>query len=53
MTLNEMKEKGRSRVDKYFQKKNKEHTRLYEEKIMSEEEKAKQKAETINKLSEI
>ena len=30
-----MKEKGRSRVDKYFQKKNKEHTRLYEEKIMS------------------
>lgn len=36
MTLNLMREQGRSRVDKYFKKKNKEHTKLYEEKINSE-----------------
>jgi hypothetical protein len=48
-----MKEKGRSRVDKYFQKKNKEHTKLYQEKIMSEEEQTHQKLDTIKKLGEI
>jgi hypothetical protein len=29
MTLNLLKEQGRSRVDNYFRKKNREHTKLY------------------------
>ncbi len=30
MTLNLMREQGRSRVDKFFKDKNKQHTKLYE-----------------------
>lgn len=48
-----MKEQGRSRIDKYFKKKNKEHTKLYQEKISSQEAIAKQKQDTIKKLAEI
>jgi hypothetical protein len=53
MTLNLLKEQGRSRVDKYFKKKNKEHTKLYQDKIASQEAIARQKQNTIRKLSEI
>lgn len=53
MTLNLLKEQGRSRIDKYFKKKNKEHTKLYEDKINNQEEIARQKQNTIKKLTEI
>ena len=45
-----MKEKGRSRVDKYFKNKNKEYTKQYEERIDSQDKKTKQKLDTIKKL---
>ncbi len=53
MTLNLMKEKGRSRIDKYFKKRNSEHNKLYEEKIYLQESKIKQKGDTIKKLEHI
>lgn len=53
MTLNLMRDQGRSRIDKYFKKKNKEHTRQYQQKITQEEHLAKQKEATIGKLTQI
>ena len=47
-----MKEQGRSRIDKFFKDKNKEHTKLYLQKIRSEEEKTRQKETTIRQLTD-
>lgn len=50
MTVNLMKEEGRSRIDKFYHQKNREHTSLYKEKIKKEEGKTMQKIGTIKKL---
>jgi chemotaxis methyl-accepting protein methylase len=53
MTLNLKKEQGKSRIDKFFKKKNFEHTMTYRDKIKKEESLVSQKMDTIHKLAEI
>lgn len=53
MTLNERRDQGRSKIDKFFKKKNYEHTKTYREKIHQEEHTLHLKKDTIQKLAEI
>jgi hypothetical protein len=51
MTLNVKKEQGRSRVDKFFKKKNMEHTMTYRNMISKEDKLVSDKLDTIKKLT--
>ena len=51
MTLNVKKEQGRSRVDKFFKKKNMEHTMTYRSMISKEDKLVSDKLDTIKKLT--
>lgn len=53
VSLNASRDVGRSRIDKFFKQKNKEHTLSYKEKIEKEERSTKLKMDTIKKLTEI
>jgi len=53
MTLNLKKDEGRSRVDKYFKKKNFEHTKTYRSMIDKEDRTVNEKRDTIKILAEV
>ena len=53
LTLNVRRDEGRSRIDRYFKKKNMEHTMTYKNKIMKEDTLMNEKKDTIDKLSRI
>ena len=53
MTLNMKKDQGRSKVDRFFKKKNFEHTMTYKSMIQKEDRVVSSKVDTIKKLTEI
>lgn len=53
MTLNIKKEQGKSRIDKFFKKRNMEHTMTYRSMIGKEDRVLSDKRDTIKKLTEV